>query len=92
MMILWLLLIKELGYDVNLLDLNNTKKETIEINNKEITNSYYEILKTKYEDMILDKEKDDIKNIISNINEISDSLNKYTLDNSIQPFNAKPLE
>ena len=41
---------------------------------------------------ILDKEKDDIKNIISNINEISDSLNKYTLDNSIQPFNAKPLE
>ena len=42
--------------------------------------------------MILDKEKDDIKNIISNINEISDSLNKYTLDNSIQPFNAKPLE
>jgi|TARA_Y100000994_G_scaffold134254_1_gene109991 hypothetical protein len=62
------------------------------MNNKEITNSYYEILKTKYEDMILDKEKDDIKNIISNINEISDSLNKYTLDNSIQPFNAKPLE
>ncbi len=62
------------------------------MNNKEITNSYYEILKTKYVDMILDKEKDDIKNIISNINEISDSLNKYTLDNSIQPFNAKPLE
>ncbi|MBM04407.1 MAG: hypothetical protein CL766_06460 [Chloroflexi bacterium] len=62
------------------------------MNNKEITNSYYEILKTKYENMILDKEKDDIKNIISNINEISDSLNKYTLDNSIQPFNAKPLE
>ena len=62
------------------------------MNNKEITNSYYEILKTKYEIMILDKEKDDIKNIISNINEISDSLNKYTLDNSIQPFNAKPLE
>ena len=61
------------------------------MNNKEITNSYYEILKTKYENMILDKEKDDIKNIISNINEISDSLNKYTLDNSIQPFNAKPL-
>ena len=62
------------------------------MNNKEITNSYYEILKTKYENMILDKEKDDIKNIISNINEISDSLNKYKLDNSIQPFNAKPLE
>ena len=62
------------------------------MNNKEITNSYYEILKTKYENMILDKEKDAIKNIISNINEISDSLNKYTLDNSIQPFNAKPLE
>ncbi|MFL2764026.1 MAG: hypothetical protein ACJ0A6_03325 [Dehalococcoidia bacterium] len=62
------------------------------MNNKEITNSYYEILKTKYKNMILDKEKDDIKNIISNINEISDSLNKYTLDNSIQPFNAKPLE
>tara|TARA_Y100001934_G_scaffold131134_1_gene159018 strand:- start:920 stop:1108 length:189 start_codon:yes stop_codon:yes gene_type:complete len=62
------------------------------MNNKEITNSYYEILKTKYENMILDKEKDDIKNIISNINEISDSLNKYTIDNSIQPFNAKPLE
>ena len=62
------------------------------MNNKEITNSYYEILKTKYENMILDKEKDDIKNIISNINEISDSLNKYTLDNSIQPFNPKPLE
>ncbi|MBN19628.1 MAG: hypothetical protein CL758_09170 [Chloroflexi bacterium] len=62
------------------------------MNNKEITNSYYEILKTKYKNMILDKEKDDIKNIISNINEISDSLNKYTIDNSIQPFNAKPLE
>ena len=62
------------------------------MNNEEITNSYYEILKTKYKNMILDKEKDDIKNIISNINEISDSLNKYTIDNSIQPFNAKPLE
>ena len=33
-----LLLIKELGYDVNLLDLNNTKKVTIEINNRLIYN------------------------------------------------------
>ena len=31
-----LLLIKELGYDVNLLDLNNTKKDTIEINNRSL--------------------------------------------------------
>ena len=62
------------------------------MNNEEITNSNYKILKEKYKNLITDKEKDEIKVIISNITELSDCLSKYKIDNSVQPFNAKPLE
>ena len=59
---------------------------------KRIVNASYEILKIKYKNLITDKEKFEIKSIISNSNEISDLLREYKIDNSIQPFDPKPFE
>jgi len=62
------------------------------MNKKRIVNASYEILKIKYKNLITDQEKDELKSIISNSNEISDLLREYKIDNSIQPFDATPFE
>ena len=72
-----LLLIKELGYDVNLLDLNNTKKDTIEINNRSL----------KIPKMFFDDIKKE--NYSKDIYEALKFNKKLLIENFISPNNLK---
>ena len=60
--------------------------------NDKVVNNSYELLKSKYSNSFENDAKKDIEDIISQLNEISETLKKYKLDHDIQPFNAKPLE
>ena len=62
------------------------------MSNDKVVNNSYELLKSKYSNSFENDAKKDIEDIISQLNEISETLKKYKLDHDIQPFNAKPLE
>jgi len=70
-------LIKELGYDVNLLDLNNTRKDTIQINNRS-----FKIPKMFSDDKIK-------KNFTSDIYEALKFNKNLLMENFILPNNLK---